>query len=386
MPHQPKQPGQPKRKKSTYGGGSVYRRKDGRYVASIKNPVTGTRIERYGKSQKEAEKLLEDIKFEIRQGTLATGPRQTVRQFLEFWLEDVHRPKIRPGTYRGHRAIIYNHLIPAFGNVQLSKLTPGQVQALYARLQREGMTPGGVITVHAVLHNALKYAVKTSLVAQNICDRVEIPRAQKHDVNPLTGEQVRMLLDVAKGHKFEACLCVAATLGLRRGELLALHWSDVDLENRLLYVRYTLTREPGKGQRESEPKTASSRRKILMPRFVADVLRQHRLQQMKIRLEVGEKWVDHDLVFSNRFGGYISEHNLYWHFHALLKKAGLPPMRFHDLRHSAATVLLSMHVHPKVVQEILGHSTIRMTMDTYSHVLPSMQQDAVDKLERFFRQ
>src|SRR5579875_2273317 len=127
------------RKKSTYGGGTVYRRKDGRYVASIKNPNTGARVVRYARTQKEAEKKLEDIKFEIRQGTLATGPRQTVRQFLEFWLEDVHRSKIRPQTYRGYRAVVYNHLIPAFGNVQLQKLTASQVQALYARAQREGL-------------------------------------------------------------------------------------------------------------------------------------------------------------------------------------------------------------------------------------------------------
>jgi integrase len=202
----------------------------------------------------------------------------------------------------------------------------------------------------------------------------------------LSEEQARMLLAVACGHRLEALLTLALTTGMRRGELLALRWQDINFDNKSLHILRTLNRLVGYGFIETEPKTSKSRRKIILPDFVIDMLKQHRAHQLEERLKAGVEWQDHDLVFSNTHGGFLQPDRLREMLQKLLKEAGLPYMRFHDLRHSAATILLSMGVHPKVVQELLGHSAISMTMDTYSHVLPSMHQEAMEKMDETFRQ
>jgi integrase len=217
----------------------------------------------------------------------------------------------------------------------------------------------------------------------NPCDSVTLPRQVRYEIHPLTKEQAQRLLSIAKGHLLEGLLTMALATGMRKGELLSLRWEDVNMDNMSLQVRRTVAKYKG-GYVESEPKTAGSRRKIILPQFVIDALKQHRVYQLEARLKMGDAWVDSDLLFCNLNGDYYPFATLDQQFKALLKKAGLPPIRFHDLRHSAATLLLTMEVHPKVVQELLGHSQIRMTLDTYSHVLPSMQQEAMKKLESIF--
>ncbi len=184
----------------------------------------------------------------------------------------------------------------------------------------------------------------------------------------------------------EAILTLAVTTGMRRGELLGLHWQDIDFERGSLQVRRTMNRISGHGLRETEPKTAQSRRNIVLPQFVVEVLKEHRARQREECLQAGDAWKDHDLVFSTRRGGFLDPTYLLERFQKLLDEASLPHMRFHELRHSAATMLLSMGINAKVVQELLGHSTISMTLGTYSHVLPGMQRDAMDGLDDFFRE
>ena len=179
-------------------------------------------------------------------------------------------------------------------------------------------------------------------------------------------------------------LVLALTTGMRRGELLALRWSDIDCEGQNLQVRRTVDFIARYGYVENEPKTVRGRRKILLPAFVVEMLKRHRISQLEQKLKVGESWLDLDLVVCGLEGNYLNPRYLLKLFDKLLQEAGLPHMRFHDLRHSAATILLSMGVHAKVVQELLGHSTISMTMDVYSHVLPSMQKDAMDKWDDLF--
>ena len=207
----------------------------------------------------------------------------------------------------------------------------------------------------------------------------------KHEIQTLTQEQAHKLLEAAHGHRLEALLTVAVTTGMRRGELLGLRWQDIDFTNRSLYIRRTANYYPGFGHVENEPKTLRSRRKVVLPQFVIETLKRHRVTQDELRQKVGSAWHDYDLVFCNTLGSYQETQYLGDLLRALLKEAGLPPIRFHDLRHSAATIMLSMGVHPKVVQELLGHSNISMTMDTYSHVLPSMQQEAMDRLNDLFQ-
>lgn len=377
----------PKQRKKVYGSGSVYQRKtsDQRWVASFIVEETGKRKYLYADSQKEAEALLQKALREQEQGTLVTGPQQKFGDFLNRWLEEVHKPMIRISSYANYRNLLDKHILPALGHIRLQKLTAFQIESFYARKLKDGIAPATVQLMHAVLHKSLDYAVLRGFVPRNVSDTVSSPRKERHEIQTLTPEQAQHLLEVAHDHRLEALLTVALATGMRRGEILALRWKDINLEKRHLQIRHTVGHVAGHGYIETEPKTKRSRRSLILPQKVIDALHHHYLTQLEEQKKAGASWEDHDLVFSNKHGGYLSSGTLFHMFTVLLKDAGLPHMRFHDLRHSAATILLTMGIHPKVVQELLGHSTISMTMDIYSHVLPSMQQDAMDKWDNLFQ-
>ncbi len=197
----------------------------------------------------------------------------------------------------------------------------------------------------------------------------------------LTADEARRLLDTARGDRLEALYSVALALGLRQGEALGLKWSDVDLDVGILRVRRAAQRIPHQGTQLVDTKTIRSRRTLVMPPVVISALRSHRARQNLERLAAGERWIDNDLVFASQLGTLADGPNVTHRFHRLLKNAGLPPMRFHDLRHACASLLLVQGVHPRVVMETLGHSQISLTMNTYSHVLPALQREAADKME-----
>jgi integrase len=297
----------------------------------------------------------------------------------------VHKPAIRIGTYKGYRRYLDKHILPALGHVPIQKLTPQHVQAFYTRKQQEGLSAKSVNNIHGMLHKALDHAVRWGLVPRNVCDAVSLPKQARQEIQPLTQKQARQLLIAARGHSLEGLLTLAVTTGMRAGELLALKWQDINFDTRSLHIRHSMGYISGKGYLEFEPKTSKSRRKIVLPSFVCEALKQHRTRQIEGRLKAGTRWRDHDLVFCNIYGDYLDPAHLRQRFHRLLKEANLPDIRFHDLRHSAATILLSMGVPAKVVQEILGHSQISLTMDIYSHVLPDIQQQAMDKMNDIFQ-
>ena len=222
------------------------------------------------------------------------------------------------------------------------------------------------------------------MLPRNVCDAVTPPRIPRKEKNVLTREQAHTLLKEVKAHRLEALLTLAVTTGMREGELLALRWQDIDLEHGSLQVKRAVTYLKEYGYVESEPKTAKSQRTIKLPVFVVSILLTHRLQQKEQKQEVGTTWIDKGLVFTNAQGYYLSPSTLLKMFKRFLVSIGLPSMRFHDLRHSAATILLAMNTHPKVVQEILGHSQIAMTLDVYSHALPSMQEDVIKQWDSEF--
>lgn len=366
------------------GAGSIYRRKStGRWEGSI-TLDTGKRKTFYGKTQKEVQDKLNEALYEQQRGTLATGSNATMQEYLEAWLEDTHKPTVRLSTYLNYQKILKNYLIPGLGKAKLQKLTAPQVQAFYSKKLREGLSPKTVTNIHGVLHKALDNAVKWNIVARNVCDAVTPPRVPRKELNYLTQEQAGILLKEVKAHKLEALLTVAITTGMRRGELLALRWQDINFELGTIQVKRTVSYHQVYGYVESEPKTARSRREILLPAFVVDVLRKHLAQQEDQRLAVDADWSDKQLVFTNATGDFYSPNTLLKAFKRFLTSIGLPHMRFHDLRHSAATILLTIKVHPKVVQEILGHSQITTTMDIYSHAMPSMQSDATAQWDSEF--
>ena len=371
--------------KRGHGEGTISQRKDGRWQAQI--TLEGGQRKRktfYGKTRKEVQEKLRTALNEQKQGTLATGPQQTLETYLMMWVEEVYKPTVKPSTYMQYRWSIRAHLIPAFGKITLQKLTPEKVQALYAQKLEEGMAPSSIGVLHAVLHRALETAVKWNLVPRNVSSLVSLPRIERHEMQVLDMEQSRKLVEAAKGNRVETILVLAITTGARHGELLALHWDDVDLEQGVIYIRRTMSRVGGYGYVESDPKTKSSRRRITLPSTAVEALKAHRIKQNEDKLLRGEKWVERGLVFTSINGGYLSAATVLRWFRVILAAAGLPHIRFHDLRHSSATILLTMGVHPKIVQERLGHSNIAMTLDIYSHVLPSMQKDAADKIDDVF--
>src|SRR6266571_1590779 len=371
-----------KQKRRGHGEGSIYQRKDGRWAASF-YLESGQRKTLYGETRKEAYEKLQKALREQEQGTLVAGPQQTIRQYLEHWLEEVHKPAIRESSYVRYRRLLTNHILPILGKMQIRELTAQHVQALYARKLKEGLSPKTIKLIHTIIHQALKNAVRWRLVSRNVCEDVSLPRQSRHEIQPVTREQAQKLLETAKGHRLEAILTLALATGMRRGELLALRWRDIDFESRSLQIQRSVMHLPG-GHRIHEPKTASGKRRITLPPFVVEALQHHRLRQLETKLKAGSAWEEHDLVFCNIYGRFLNSASLHHLFTSLVKKAGLPQMRFHDLRHSAATILMAMGVPVKVIQELLGHSSISITLNVYGHVLPSMQDEAMDKMERLF--
>lgn len=380
-----------KRTRRHRGEGTVSLRKDGRWQANIslgRDEITGKRqrLTRYGKTKDEAYAELHKALEAQRKGTFIQGSQQTVGSFLNDWLEHVHRPTLKLSSYLKYRHNLDKHIIPALGHNKLQKLHQSQVQAFYTKKLDEGFASSKIRLFHAILHEALDHAVEWEYVVRNVCDLVHPPRlVRKRKPQFLTKEQALHLLKALGGQQLEALVSLALATGMRRGELLALRWSDMNLENGSIQVQRTVDRLPEYGMYESEPKSDSGRRHIVLPGHIVEVLKQHQARQLEVQQQAGDKWQDLDLVFSTRLGRFLEPSYINTRFNAAVKAAGLPPMRFHDLRHSAATLLLAMGIHPKVVQELLGHSQISTTMNLYSHVLPSMQRDAMNDMDNFLK-
>jgi integrase len=283
-------------------------------------------------------------------------------------------------TYVNYRRVLDLYLIPTLGRLQIQKLTVRHLQMFYSDLSKT-LKSGRVRYIHSILHNALEHAVKEGLVARNVSQHVQLPRREKPELHVLTLEQASQLIEAARKERFKVLLTLAVTTGMRQGELLGLKWQDIDWEKRQIQVRRSIARMKGQSIIEIEPKTAGSRRKIALPSFVLDLLQEHRVRQQEIRQKAGDAWRNLDLVFCAWHGGYIYPSFLGHVFRKILAEAGLPHVRFHDLRHSAVTILLEMGVPAHVVQEIAGHSNISTTLGIYGHVLPGQQEKAVNKWE-----
>lgn len=322
-------------------------------------------------------------------GVSHAGKLPTVGAFLDQWLVEVARPKIRPSTYISYESIVHGHLIPAFGPTRLDKLTPSMVQKFLNAKQASGLSPRRVEYLHAVLRRALGQAVKWRLIPVNVCTLVDPPTVERHTVAAMTPSQAQELLTVFEGHRLEGLVTVVLGLGLRIGEALGLKWSEVDLEHGQLRIVATLQRLPDQdGVLQwmlGEPKSRRSRRALPLPASVADALRAERSRQRLTQLASGPRWQETGYVFTGSSGEPWTESGVLHSFQAQLAAAGLPRMRLHDLRHGCATLLLAKKVPARVVMEILGHSQISLTMDTYSHVVPALLSDAADAMDAALR-
>ena len=379
-------PSEKKHKRRGHGEGSIYLRKDGRWGADI-TLENGNRKTFYGKTRKEvADKLITALQ-EQKQGTLITAPQQTVASFLLSWLE-LKKREVKEGTYCYYKYNIECHIIPHIGGFKLQKVTSAHIQQMYTEWLKE-LKPNTVHLIHGMLRAALDQAVKLKKISSNPCRDVTPPRVEKREIPFLDEEQAQALLAaLRKSWMIAGLIPLAIATGMRRGEMLALNWSDIDFEKKTVTVSKSLAYHDvdgtGKKYKIETPKTASGRRVIPLPDFALDALKAHRAEQLQHRV-AAQKWEYPHLVFTNSTGGYYWFKILAEQFRAILQDAGLPPMPFHGLRHSAATILLAMGVDPNTVKQRLGHADIRTTLGTYGHVTQSMQDSATGKLDREFR-
>lgn len=340
--------------------------------------IGGRRRSITGKSKREVQQRMRELQSNADKGLLPPR-RVTVREYMEQWLADVAKPEVRDTTYRSYEQMTRLYIVPVLGYLKLGALQPSHVQGLHAQMQERGLSRNTVQRAHRVLHNALNRAVQWGYLPRNVADVVHPPTPKRTELNTLDVAQVKRLLDTAKGRRWEALLALAVATSLREGELLGLKWCDIDFEIGTLQVQ----RQLGITSRKLvEPKTDSTRRSMHLPAYAVTALREHRIRQNETRLIKGREWQNNDLIFPTHSGKPLMARNMVREFKNLLKKADLPDIRFHDLRHTAATLMLLQGIPVKVVQERLGHSQISLTLGTYSHVLPSMDKDAAAKMDQ----
>src|SRR5688572_4662911 len=368
------------------GEGSITRRKDGLYMARYTvETVTGAKRKTvYAKTRKEVSEKLTVAMADASKGITAGGGPKTVGAFLTSWLENSVRGSVRKCTYDRNESLCRVHLIPSLGRKKLKTLSAADVAGFYRSRLDSGRSAASVHKMHETLHKALNLAVRWGYITKNPADDVDAPRVHTEEVHPLTRDEARTLLKVVRGDRLEALYVVALHTGLRQGELLALRWEDVDIEGKTLIVRRTITKDGGK-LLIGPTKTAKGRRTVKLTRDAAEALREHLTRQLEEIEGLGDYYQPGGLVFATTKGTLLNPTNLRKRsFAPLLARADLPHQTFHQLRHTAATILLLKHVNPKIVSEMLGHASIAITLDTYSHVLPNMQDSAVAAMEEAF--
>ncbi len=363
------------------GEGHIRRRKDGRWEARI-TLADGRRRSYFGKTRAEVAQKLREALSKRDSGLPLPFERETLGAFLDAWLRDVAAPRLRPRTFESYRAIVQQHLKPALGRLPLARLTPHRVQAYMNEQLSSGLLPRTVQYHHAVLRAALATAERWGKVSRNVARLVSPPAVRRPEVQPLTADQMRAFLDAVADTRDGPLYACAVALGLRQGELLGLTWDDLDLERGTLTVRRTLQRYGGQWHLDA-PKTQRSARTLGLPATLIQTLRAHRARQLEERLRAGPAWQGDawNLVFCNETGEPMSGAQLTRRFQAQVAALGLPPQRFHDLRHAAATYMLAQGVDLRVVMEVLGHSQIHVTANTYAHVRVEATRAAAERVD-----
>jgi integrase len=371
------------------GEGSIYRRADGRWTAAcyVLRP-DGTRVRRsvYGKTRKDVADQLAVLIAKTKAGLPLAVESWTLERFAEHWLKHVVGPRLRPSTLSSYRETLHLHILPTLGRTNLRALTPTHVRTLLANKAADGLGARSVQIIHSTLRTMLSEAMREELIERNVATVVRPPSVERVEVQPWSTEEASRFLAASAHHRLHALFAVGVALGLRKGELLALRWDDVDLESGVLHVRQNVQRLPEMGLVFGPPKSNKSRRTIPLPAASAKVLRTHRANQAAEPLALGPAWVDSGLVFTSTVGTVIEPRNLNRFFDELIVKAAVRRIRFHDLRHTCASLLLAQNVPARLVMEILGHSQLAMTTDLYSHVMPTALREAADAMDRVFVQ
>ncbi len=334
----------------------------------------------YGSTREEVRRKLAKALNARETGDLADSHGRTVGDFLDQWLEDVVKPSVRHSTYKGYEVHIRLHLKPTLGRLHLDRLEPAHVQRLSNERLKSGLSPKSVRYLMGTLRTALNHAVRWGYIARNPALAVDGPRVEPYEARPFSVDESRTFLGAIKGDRLQALYSVALTMGLRQGEALGLRWQDVDLQLGTLQVTKQLQRMNGEFQLV-EPKTKRSRRTLALPGIAVRELRDHHARQQREHDLGGDGWNHLDLVFTRGDGEPLDGTVVSHQFHRLLDRAGLPQRRFHDLRHSCATLLEAQKVSPRVAMEILGHSHIAVTMNMYTKVVSALKHDAAKRID-----
>ena len=329
-----------------------------------------------------AETKLRELLAELDKGGYVAPTKESIESFLVRWLDTYAATNTSPRTQRDYRGIVHRYLVPTLGTLTLATLRPDHVQALYADMLARGLSARTVLHAHRVLREALGHAVKWRLISWNVCDAVDPPRPQRKQMTSMDDGEANRFLAVAEASQFKDVFFVALYTGMRRSEILALKWTEVDLERCTLSVVAGLHRLTGQGLVLLPTKTARSRRQVSITDEVVDLLHQIRGQQMVQRLSFGPAWHEAGFVFTKGDGSPLDPEKVTKEFARTAKEAGFSGIRLHDLRHTHASLMLKAGASPKSISERLGHASISITMDVYAHLLPGIQEEAAQTFSK----
>ncbi|MCH8080408.1 MAG: tyrosine-type recombinase/integrase [Proteobacteria bacterium] len=341
-------------------------------------------------TKKEAEALLARMLTELEDGVYIDAKKTSVSDYLDKWIANI-KGSVSSTTYERYKQLCEKHLKPTIGNIALNKLQAIRISELYSDAMESGCIDGNgglskqtVLHMHRVLKRALSQAVKWGLLSRNPCDAVDnIPKPNKKERLTFTTEETLSLLEQLEGNRLQLPVLLAVTTGMRRGEILGLRWKDIDLDKKRLYIRQIVIETRQYGLEVKQPKTDSSSRTIALPQITIDAIKKYRVEQAELCLQLGKGLTPESMLF-NEYSGLNVPNRITVNFRSFIKSHGFKHVTFHDLRHTHATHLLEQNIHPKIVSERLGHSTIALTMNTYSHVMPTMQEEAANKVDELF--
>lgn len=390
-------------KKRGNNEGCISKRKDGKWcaVVTVGFDEEGKQKRKffYGKTRQEVADKMNDVIHNINRGTYIEPSKTKLSDWLNTWLNEYKKSNIRPSTYDSYEYLIRLHIAPTIGHIVLKDLKPEHLQRLYNDKGSSGKADGTgglsaktINRIHVVLHASLDQAVKNGLVIRNVSEATTLPKQKKKEIRILSVDEQINFLAAITGERLKGAFILALGSGIREGELLALRWKNVNLKAGIIRITESLKRVRNYDADSEvktklifqEPKTEAGKRTIPLPDNVLTELKEHRKRQYEEKLRAGALYEDNDLVFCTEIGKVLEPRNFLRTFYCLVKKAEIPHINFHALRHTYATRLLEANEHPKVVQEILGHSDITMTLNTYSHVMPEIKMAAAQKLNHLF--
>lgn len=367
--------------------GNIRERSKGSYTITISlpsDPITKKRKQKYYTfkgTKKEAEKFLTEKLRELDMGLIVDNTNMNFSDYLDFWLKNSCKDRLSINTYEEYELKVNKHIKPYLGNIKLDKLKTLQIQNFYT-LKLEGeLSPRTVMSFHKIIHRALEQAVKWQLIPYNVANGVEKPKVSQEETQILNEVELKCLISKAKNTNLYIPIVIGAYTGMRRGEVLGLTWDNVNLNDGTIRISKTLS-STKQGIVFTEPKTKNSNRKIAISKSVVEILKRNKVEQLKNKMRLGNSYKDNNMVCCKENGDFIDPKNFSRDFHNLVVKSGIKNIRFHDLRHTHASLLVKLGVHPKEISTRLGHSDVSITMNIYSHIYEETDKETANAFEK----